>query len=142
MEAECVSEPIWTIWRREICLVPTGNRTPIPLLSSIPLHYLYTNWCNPAPKVISDLHYINIDVICLMPYGALVREYKHFGGIFRVHLQNSRTFTLHAESGSCFDTLLDCGIPQDHSSYLQYSESKKFHVTVIIQPLKYLYQQN
>jgi hypothetical protein len=133
MEAEGVSEPIWTIWRREICLIPTGNRTPIPR-SSTPLRILYINWCNPGPEVISDLHYINIAVICLMSYGDLLRGYQYLGGIFRVHLQDRRTFTLQTETASCFDTLLSsyetvvshkttvctCGISQDHSMYLRY----------------------
>jgi len=105
VEPECVSEPIWTLCGREICLLPIGNRTPVPR-SSIPLRNLYTKWGNSDPKAISDLHYFNIAVMWLMSYGNLVRGYKYVGGTFSVRLQNRRTFTLQTETMSCFDTLL------------------------------------
>jgi len=36
-------EPVWKIWRREISLAPTGNRTTFPWLS-IPQSSRYADW--------------------------------------------------------------------------------------------------
>jgi hypothetical protein len=49
-EAGWAPEPAWTLWSKEKCLSPAGNRTP----AVQPVAHRYTDWAIPAPWKILD----------------------------------------------------------------------------------------